>query len=238
MARIGNLRGRKPLLRCTSDLIRVHIVGLWAARAPFRLRVLRLGSKHSLDGESDEEPLTLPQFEAFDPKVEVNGETVFSIVDGMGAYKETALRILRDNGINAPKPGDWYPQQHWLNAFREIAENVGPNTIHRIGVKIPQNAQFPPHITSLAAALESIDVAYHMNHRGGEIGHYLFEPAHEGCALLRCENPYPCDFDRGIIEAIAGKFRPPGSVIRVEHDDAELCRKKGGRVCVYRVIWQ
>lgn len=179
----------------------------------------------------------MSQFEAFAPGVEVNGETVLAVVDGMGAYTKTAYRILEDNGIVDPKPGRWYPQQSWLDAFREIAEKVGPNTVHRIGVKIPNNAIFPPSIDSLVKALASIDVAYHLNHRGGEIGRYRFRLEARRSATIHCENPYPCDFDRGIIEAVASKFRPPGTIVTTEHEPTPRCRKEGGRTCVYRVRW-
>jgi len=56
---------------------------------------------------------------------EVNGETVNSIVVGMGAFKAKALEILSKNGIKDPKSGMWYSQQNWLNAFKEIAAGAG-----------------------------------------------------------------------------------------------------------------
>ena len=43
--------------------------------------------------------------------VEVNGETVLSVVDGMGLYKTKALAILEKNGMKDPKPGSWYSQK-------------------------------------------------------------------------------------------------------------------------------
>ena len=88
----------------------------------------------------------MTQFTAFAKGVEVNGETVLSIVDGMGAFKTRAYKILNDSLIFDPQPGLWYRQQHWLDAFKRIADTVGPNTLFSIGKKIPENAQFPPHI--------------------------------------------------------------------------------------------
>jgi len=57
-------------------------------------------------------------FKASSSSVEVNGETVYSIIDGMGAFKSKALKFLSDNGIEDPKPGKWYKQQAWLDAFK------------------------------------------------------------------------------------------------------------------------
>lgn len=179
----------------------------------------------------------MAQFKAFSSSVEVNGESVFSIVDGMGAFKQTALMILAQNNIDNPKPGDWFKQQDWLNAFQSISDKIGDEILYSIGVKIPENAQFPPDIDNIEKALSAIDVAYHMNHRNGEIGHYNFEKVGANKAKLVCDNPYPCHFDRGIIEAMAKRFKPAGSSVTVQHDDSAPCRKNGGDSCTYNVAW-
>lgn len=194
----------------------------------------------------------MAQFIAFIPNVEVNGQTIISVIDGMGEFKGLALTILAENGIPDPRPGEWYPQQWWLNAFKYIAEKLGPFTLRNIGTKIPENADWPPEINTIEAALASIDIAYHMNHRlNGEvlynpqtktmnegIGHYEFEKIDERQVRMICENPYPCDFDKGIIEAVAKKFRPEDSItLSVVHDDSKPCRKKERRSCTYLVSW-
>lgn len=52
-----------------------------------------------------------------------------------------------------------------------------------------------------------------------------------------CENPYPCDMDLGLIEAIADRFRPPSVLrVRVEHSPGK-CRKSGGKMCEYQIHW-
>lgn len=160
----------------------------------------------------------MAQFQAFESGVEVNGQTVLAVVEGMASSKVKALRILKEYGISNPKPEEWYSQQSWLNAFKKIAEDVGPYTLYCIGAKIPENAQFPPDINSLEKALESIDTAYHINHRGGEIGNYNFYKSPDGFLHLTCINPYPCEFDRGIIEGIARKFVAEGHHLIVKHD--------------------
>jgi len=180
----------------------------------------------------------MAQFKAFTRGVEVNGETISSVLDGMGAFRTLALKILSESGIPHPQAGKWYPQQAWLDAFKVIAETVGEATLYAIGRKIPENAQFPPGIDTLEKALASIDVAYHMNHRGGEIGHYYYERTGERSAKMVCSNPYPCDFDRGIIVAMAKKFRPADAlIIKVRHDDLAPCRKKGADSCTYIIEW-
>ncbi|MDY6935046.1 MAG: hypothetical protein SVZ03_12600 [Spirochaetota bacterium] len=194
----------------------------------------------------------MAQFIAINKDVEVNGETVLSIVAGMGVMHDLALSILLKNGIDNPKQGEWYSQQNWLNAFKQILKEIGFNTLFSIGKKIPENANFPPEINSLETALKGIDVAYHMNHRlFGEqlfdpntgnmkegIGHYNYKKIDETKAMMVCDNPYPCDFDRGIIEAMTKRFKPQGSIIiSVTHDDSAQCRKEGANSCTYIVDW-
>lgn len=179
----------------------------------------------------------MTQFIAFAPNVEVAGQAVLSVVDGMGVMKVLATQMLERHGIRNPEPGLWYPQQPWLDTFREIADQVGPNTVYQIGVKIPENATFPPEIDSIEKALASIDVAYHMNHRDGEIGHYHYTKTGDRSAKMICPNPYPCEFDRGIISAMCRKFKPAEAVVYVTHDDSQACRKKGGESCTYKVSW-
>ena len=194
----------------------------------------------------------MAQFVAFNKDVEVNGETVLSIVDGMGVYRDKAMKFLAGNGIHNPELGKWYSQQQWLNAFKSISESTGGYTLFNIGKKIPENAQFPKEIDTIEKALSAIDVAYHMNHRAHGsvlfnpktgamqegIGHYGFEKLKDKTIKMVCDNPYPCDFDRGIIEAMAQKFKPGDSIIiMVKHDDTQPCRKKGADSCTYVVSW-
>jgi hypothetical protein len=190
------------------------------------------------------------EFKAFDKNVEVNGETVLSVVAGVGAFKSSALKILKDNNIDNPKPGQWYPQQNWLDAFKTISEKIGDHTLNAIGKAIPANAQWPPQVQDIKSALGSIDIAYHMNHRiSGKplfdpktgkmtegIGHYAFESTGDRSAKVTCENPYPCSFDKGIIEAAAKKFAKSGENVNVDEKSTK-CRNNAGKNCVYIVTW-
>lgn len=82
-----------------------------------------------------------------------------------------------------------------------------------------------------------IDVAYHMNHRGGEIGNYEYQKTGERSALMICCNPYPCDFDRGIIESMIRRFKPKDSLMPMVDHNQDICRKKGDELCKYIVTW-
>jgi hypothetical protein len=176
-------------------------------------------------------------FQASSSSVEVNGETVLSIVAGMAFATNRAQRILAAHKIDDPKPGHWYRQQDWLDAFKEIADILGPNTLYQIGMKIPEQAKFPPTIDSVEKALSAINQAYQMNHRGGEIGSYEFHPTGAGTGKVVCRNPYPSDFDRGIIHAMASRFAPNRMHVKVELDSSQPTRKTGGDTCTFLVAW-
>jgi hypothetical protein len=180
----------------------------------------------------------MAQFKAFAAKVEVNGGTVHAVVDGMGAFKTKALAILKENGIADLRAESWYSQQAWLNAFKAIAESIGPKTLYAIGQKIPENAKFPPGLDTIEKALSSLDAAYRANHRGGDIGSYRAQATGPKSATLVCRNPYPCEFDHGLIHAVAQRFKPAGSLaVKVTHDAAAPCRKQGADACTYLVTW-
>jgi hypothetical protein len=179
----------------------------------------------------------MPEFVALAPNVEVNGQTVLAVVEGMGAFRNLALEILKRHGVDSPKPESWYRQQPWLDAFKEIYERVGKSTLNQIGRKIPENAKFPAEIDTIDKALASVDVAYHMNHRGGEIGHYAFSKLGPSRAKLVCANPYPCEFDLGLVQSMARLFPPKGRAASVAHDESQPCRRKGGDSCTYLVSW-
>lgn len=194
----------------------------------------------------------MAQFIAFRPDAEVSGDAILSVVEGMGAFSDSAQRILTKNQIVSPKKGDWFSQQSWLNAFKEISEKIGYRTLNSIGKKIPETAKWPAEIKTIESALASIDVAFHMNHRiNGKIlfdpqtgliskgiGHYYFEKIGDKHVKMICDNSYPCDFDMGIIQATANKFKEfPNAVIEITHDITGPCRKYGSNSCIYIVKW-
>ncbi|MEN9444973.1 MAG: hypothetical protein RIS47_1864 [Bacteroidota bacterium] len=180
------------------------------------------------------------QFIPIDPNVEVNGRTIMAFVTAMPAFQSTFESILSESGLVNLQPDDWYPQSKWLNAFEKVGKKLGSNTLFTIGKAIPENAEFPPQINNLRSALESINMAYQMNHRFGEIGYYKLIAFNDDLrtAIMECMNPYPSDFDRGIITTMVRKFKPISSlVITVELDHNKPTRLNGSDSCTYRISW-
>jgi hypothetical protein len=182
----------------------------------------------------------MAQFISYDPNVKVNGQTIMSVVNAMEYGRETRFEILKKHGLTEIKPDGWYDQQKWLNAFEEIYKSIGEKTLYIIGKAIPANAKFPPEIDSLEKALSAIDVAYHMNHTKGEIGSYKLAQ-YDGKtrkAVMICNNPYPSDFDRGIITAMLTRFKPKDSIkYDVVLDTTKETRLNGANSCTYSINW-
>lgn len=179
----------------------------------------------------------MAQFRPFAPDVEVNGETVLTTVNSFPEFmKEMAFKLLEKNGISNPQPGKWYSQKAWLESFEEIAEKFGSNTLFEIGKAIPANAKFPPEVNSIDKALGAIDVAYHMNHRNGDIGYYklINVDLNNRQMTMQCKNPYPCDFDRGIITAMGRKFE---TNVDVKVDESKPSRKNGAEDSWYQITF-
>jgi len=182
----------------------------------------------------------MAQYVSFAPNIQVNGQTILSIVNAVAAYKDTMQEFLAKHGLKDIALEGWYSQQTWLDTFRDIGEQFGPNTLFAIGKAIPENAIFPPNIIDLQGALAVIDVAYHMNHTEGEIGYYKLLEFNQGLrmAIMECKNPYPSDFDRGIITTMARKFKPDDAiVVKVELDANKPSRLNGAESCHYIVTW-
>lgn len=183
----------------------------------------------------------MAQFKPFDDRVEVLGAAVSSFMNGISPnFKAKILEILGHNGINNPQVDVWYSQKAWLQSFLEISNEVGGSTLFAIGKAILDSAVFPPNVNDLKAGLASIDIAYQMNHRGGEIGYYKLVEFDElaRIAKMECKNPYPCDFDRGIITSVVRRFKPFDSIhTLVELESNDKSRKFGAEESVYIIKW-
>ncbi len=188
---------------------------------------------------------------------QVLGANLQIVIDGFGSFPIIANKVLLDEGLGTSNGTEavkfdaegWYPLERWLNALKRIGSEFGDYLLYQSGMTTPKNAVFPPTVTDIHSALKCIDIAYHMNHavRGeamfspstGEmregIGHYAYSHTPgKNLVILECSTPYPCDFDQGIIIAMAQRFQPAA---RLTHDASKPCRKSGGLSCSYHVTW-
>lgn len=192
-----------------------------------------------------------------EPGIEVFGGFVDSVVEAFKLFPSVALKRLTSNGIGTigargeisiDRQG-WYPLEKWLAAYEDIANSVGQRAMYQIGQQIPKNAVLPPSVNDIHSSIAAVDIGYHMNHRkNGRVmfdpttgqktkglGSYGYRPVQgERRIVSICENPYPCDFDRGVLTAFANRFE---RLARVQHDDRAPCRKTGGESCTYTISW-
>jgi hypothetical protein len=139
--------------------------------------------------------------------IEVAGQTMVAVTSGI-LVGSVARELLAREGLQDIQADGWYPQQKWLNVYRSIGEYLGADTLYSIGRRIPYSADFPDEaMTDVPTALAAIDVAYHTAHRGGEIGHYRFVEVGLDHFEMHCANPYPNEFDLGIITAMIERYR-------------------------------
>jgi hypothetical protein len=189
---------------------------------------------------------------------QVLGANLQIVLDGFGSFSLLSNQILLEEGLGTSdgrgtvkfEAGAWYPLERWLKALERIGNEFGHLLLYQSGMTTPKNAVFPPTVTDIRSALRCVDVAYHMNHAmGGEsmfnpgtgemgegIGHYGYTQAlNKNLITIESTTPYPCDFDRGIIIAMAQRFQTSATLI---HDTSTPCRKHGGGSCSYHVTWK
>lgn len=172
------------------------------------------------------------------PHVEVSGNIVLAVVEVMGAFRSVAMRILEKNGIANPSSDEWYPLRSWLASFDTIVRDVGPNTLHQIGRHVANSGEIPPELLgSLHEVFGALDESYYAQHRGGgDIGHYHYIGTGERSGTMVCTTPYPSEFDRGVITALAERFEPV-SLVDVRLDTSSETRTTGGLSCTYLIQW-
>jgi hypothetical protein len=177
----------------------------------------------------------MPEYIALDPKVEVKGAAVLATLQGIDP--ELIRPVAEKFGLVDIHSEGWYPQQAWLDTLKTLDQTFvgGALDLVAVGMEIPKTADWPAEVDTFEAALFSIDEAYHMNHRHGEIGHYKAKRINDEQIDVICDNPYPCYFDYGIIYGVALRFGPEVG-FTVIHDES-TCRKKGDAACVYHVTW-
>lgn len=191
------------------------------------------------------------------PGIEVDSRNVANVIQAFRLVPQIAYQILAQHrlglttpeGAFVPDPRPWWPLNSYLAALAKINEVVGTSKMLEIGKLVHKHAILPPSLNDIHSAFQAIDVAYHLNHRkdgvvmfdlaSGRmlegIGHYRPKSSpHANRITMVCENPYPCDVDRGILWGFALRFEARAFV---EHVTAKPCRKSGAASCTFAVSW-
>lgn len=180
--------------------------------------------------------------------VEVLGISITSLTDAFGPLTPVVQGVLAKGGIQNVHGDLWYPVDDLVSALQHVAAEVGENAMFEMGKRVHGSARWPPHITDVHAALTSVNMAYHMNHRDESgplcdpatgllrtrIGGYFYRRTGPRSGVMVCTTPYPSDFERGILVGVARKWRP---LANAELDPSAPTRKRGGRSCTFVIEW-
>ena len=170
--------------------------------------------------------------------VEVSGAFIASFLESLGPYQRRAEVIVleycesRDDRIIS---GCFYPLGGFLDALRRFEEQFGSEFITGFGALMAEKMVLPFFIRGPEEALAGLDIIFRLHHKNGQpdLGGYRWY-AQPGGGRMICDNPYPCDFDRGMLAGLLNRF---GSPARLRHDQPHVCRSRGGDACIYVVEW-
>lgn len=149
-----------------------------------------------------------------DPNAEIIGQNLLSTV--VHINRESVYPFLVKHGLDNIDPQQWYPLQAWMNVLNDVAEQGGGSSdFVSLGVAIAQTALLPPEIenASFEDFCASMDYAYQMNHRNGDVGHYMAEQMGEHHIKVTMTAPYPDDQAYGVLYGFARRFLPPKTKI-------------------------
>jgi hypothetical protein len=162
----------------------------------------------------------------------VSGGNILSMLAAMGAFRKSGEQILSSHGISNASADGWYQLGDYVAALNEIEARIGPNTLYRIGQEIPNHIKLPPGLDKFEQVIGSFGPAFSMNHRGAGAGGITFALTGADAGTITSGTPYPCDFDRGVIQGFFRKLVK--GTLNYSHD-ASSCKKKGAGTCVHNV---
>jgi hypothetical protein len=143
------------------------------------------------------------EFVCPDPNATVRAANVRATIEAFDIAPNMAKRMIEKHQLaaNDLRADNFVLVQRWLDALKSIQQQFGDVLLHQTGTRIIENADFPPHFQDAETVLLALDDIYHLNHRG-EVGHYKCTRTSEGSIEVRCETPYPRQFERGLVEGI------------------------------------
>jgi len=151
------------------------------------------------------------EFVCADPQATVRAANVSATLAAFRLLPDVGRRLIERHrlSIDDLRADRFIPVQRWLDALKEIHEAVGPRKVREVGRLIIEKADFPPVFADAMAILDALDHIYHLNHNG-EVGHYRVKRIAPNALEIRCETPYPRDFEWGLVDGICRHARASG----------------------------
>lgn len=137
-----------------------------------------------------------------DPKAEVRAANIKATLDALSMVPTLARKLLDKHQLRADelRPETFLPVQAWLNLLKDIELQGGETLVRTVGMRIIENADFPPSFKAVEEILLALDQIYHLNHHG-DVGHYHVTVQGKA-VVVKCDTPYPRQFERGLVEGI------------------------------------
>jgi hypothetical protein len=172
------------------------------------------------------------EFVCHDVNATVRSANVRATFDAFLLVPSAGERLMARHRLNLTDltPDQVVPVQRWLDALKEIQQTVGTGVVRHVGTRIIENADFPPHLPTSMSILEALDAIYYRNH-SGDVGHYRCTRQGDQY-VIRCETPYPAEFERGLVEGICRHKRAGGRRYAVAF---ELAPPGGDLTCTLTV---
>ena len=170
---------------------------------------------------------------AFPPELQTRGGNILALLAAMGPYRLQGEELLAAQGITDVSADGWYSLQAFVTVLDEIARRVGPHTLFQIGRQIPDHIRMPERIRGFEEICAAFGKAFDLNHRGGDVGGIGYSITGPRSAVIVTSTPYPCDFDRGVIQGFFQRFQD--SRVAVARDPNRPCKAEGGKSCTYFV---
>ena len=163
----------------------------------------------------------------------VSGGNILSMLAAMGPFRKRGEQILEEHGIRDVDVETWYPLPAYVQSLRTIGQKMGPNTLLQIGKQIPHHVPLPPGLDTFEKVLASFGIAFDMNHRGVTPGSITYDLQSERSADITTGTPYPCEFDRGVIQGFFQVLL--NKRVSVQHGDGG-CKNEGAATCTHHVL--
>lgn len=178
------------------------------------------------------------EFVSNDPKAMVRAANVRATLDAFQLVPSLGRKLIERHKLSVDdlRPDNFILVQSWLDALRDIQQQVGPSKVRTVGSFTVENADIPPIFPTADEMIMVINNLYHANHKG-DVGDYIVTRKDSLTLEVRCETPYPRMFEWGLIEGFCKnqRFKHPGRY-KVEYIEAQPAGKHTCTIMVHRLV--
>lgn len=174
---------------------------------------------------------------ATNPRAEVSAEFLLSFLRYAGTSTVLLRKALDQNGLPVISPTNWYSQQSFLNALRELESWVGAEELCCLGEAVGFRFPLPVSCRDVQESLHNMGLIYRFSHRGSIAEAITHIPNDDHSAKLISETPYPDSFEQGIFLGITRRYILSREKTRVLIDLNSARREMGDSSTTYLVHW-